>query len=676
MLRLLSLIKQLFYRLLVSNPALKPQQLTSRLTTVTEANSMNISGSNITNINITTPGYDATQFGNAASLTSTSFRDWRFRVQAINGVPQSNWYTDTANNWPTNGVPPSSPISKKFFGLQWWDSPYNGGTTGDVGTYFGVNTIVLPSVLAVGGLRLWDTGTLWKDIEKSQGSYTWTNMDWFVNNANALGWDVYYTMGGPPQWYAARPNEPGPYGNGTACEPADISGAWYTWCQAVANRYKGKITHYGFWNEAAYCDQYGGDSNPNNKYYYLGNSSINPTIPNGSTFTINGVTVTTGSTTTVAALVASINSASIPGVTATLVSGAQIKFKLTGSARIPSGAYYSMTITDGTNTPMALCGITATNYVFNGGFFTGNVQSMQWIAANTVTAISAIDSAAKFVAPSCSGDAGSMRLFLTGNAMVGGDQTPNTNSLGYKSTKILDYHPYRAFPDVLPILSEADYGGQSNIMYYMWINWGASLNEVGAQSAGFETWLGEFGWWLVGPNTVAYGSNDDASAISDLSQLAINLCKYYCLASQMGFTRVFLYGTSRGSQRSSLGANYGPPLVPLLVNPDNTLTVAGKGYNQMARWLQGATPGGFTVVNATTWACRYTRGSDQAYIVWRSQNQTDQKNYDLMSWPGAVQYETLTGSVTPVTSSNGLIPIGRFPVLVQFNTNTWGTAWP
>ena len=81
-------------------------------------------------------------------------------------------------------------------------------------------------------------------------------------------------------------------------------------------------------------------------------------IVNGSTLTINQITVTTSGSATVSGLAASINSASIPGVVAGVSSYNQLMLFVTSDAKSNNITVDGkMIITDGTNTPLALCGV-------------------------------------------------------------------------------------------------------------------------------------------------------------------------------------------------------------------------------------------------------------------------------------------------------------------------------
>jgi len=51
-----------------------------------------------------------------------------------------------------------------------------------------------------GTLRLWDTSTLWSDLNPSAGTYTWGNLDRQISLAQANGAQIILTFGGTPPW--------------------------------------------------------------------------------------------------------------------------------------------------------------------------------------------------------------------------------------------------------------------------------------------------------------------------------------------------------------------------------------------------------------------------------------------------------------------------------------------
>jgi hypothetical protein len=103
----------------------------------------------------------------------------------------------------------------------------------------------------LGGVRLWDAGIRWDQVEKKQGEYDWERFDKAVDTAEASGAEeIMYVLGSTPEWAASfiRPDTYY-YGGGTASEPKKLS-YWRDWVRAVATRYKGRITSYQIWNEA------------------------------------------------------------------------------------------------------------------------------------------------------------------------------------------------------------------------------------------------------------------------------------------------------------------------------------------------------------------------------------------------------------------------------------------
>jgi hypothetical protein len=102
-----------------------------------------------------------------------------------------------------------------------------------------------------GALRLWDNGTAWSQIETARGRYNWELLDRAVANAEKQKVkDILLVLGSTPTWNAKR-IVPGDYPvPGAASAPKDLE-AWDDFVQAVAERYKGRITAYQIWNEAS-----------------------------------------------------------------------------------------------------------------------------------------------------------------------------------------------------------------------------------------------------------------------------------------------------------------------------------------------------------------------------------------------------------------------------------------
>ncbi|MEZ5184672.1 MAG: hypothetical protein R2720_02910 [Candidatus Nanopelagicales bacterium] len=103
----------------------------------------------------------------------------------------------------------------------------------------------------LGGVRLWDSGVRWDQIETSRGEFDWERLDTAVATAEQSGArEISYILGSTPEWAAkyVRPDKYY-YGGGTASEPKKLK-YWREWVREVATRYKGRITSYQIWNEA------------------------------------------------------------------------------------------------------------------------------------------------------------------------------------------------------------------------------------------------------------------------------------------------------------------------------------------------------------------------------------------------------------------------------------------
>ncbi len=103
----------------------------------------------------------------------------------------------------------------------------------------------------LGGVRIWDNGVRWDQIEKQRGVYDWDKLDRIVANAKKAGArDITYVLGSTPEWAAQRIDPVNfYYGGGTASDVKQMS-YWRQWVRAVATRYEGRITSYQIWNEA------------------------------------------------------------------------------------------------------------------------------------------------------------------------------------------------------------------------------------------------------------------------------------------------------------------------------------------------------------------------------------------------------------------------------------------
>jgi hypothetical protein len=123
------------------------------------------------------------------------------------------------------------------------------------------------------GIRLWNTGTTWADLNPSMGTYDWTQMDKWLASAGQHNNNVLYTFGGVPQWASSNPSDPICIPLPGNCDPprdlnADGTGTDQIWkdfitalVQHNANSPTAHIRHWEMWNE------------PHNGFYWNGTSA-------------------------------------------------------------------------------------------------------------------------------------------------------------------------------------------------------------------------------------------------------------------------------------------------------------------------------------------------------------------------------------------------------------------
>jgi hypothetical protein len=132
--------------------------------------------------------------------------------------------------------------------------------------HIGSPNIVWPTV-PFGGLRLWDTGTGWSQINSSQGHFDFAQLDAFAQDAQMNGADLLYNLARTPTWASSDPSDSScaydVSGEGGAgqCDPpndlnADGSGTnqhWIDWVTAIAQHNAtssyAHIKYYEIWNE-------------------------------------------------------------------------------------------------------------------------------------------------------------------------------------------------------------------------------------------------------------------------------------------------------------------------------------------------------------------------------------------------------------------------------------------
>ena len=119
------------------------------------------------------------------------------------------------------------------------------------------NSIPWPSI-PFGAFRFWGTQTTWSDMNPSDGSYNFAEMDaWFAIAAKNGMTDFLYTFGETPAWVASQAANKGCDHYPESCNPpkdvnADGTGAdqyWKNFVAAVVKHANGRIKYWEVWNE-------------------------------------------------------------------------------------------------------------------------------------------------------------------------------------------------------------------------------------------------------------------------------------------------------------------------------------------------------------------------------------------------------------------------------------------
>jgi hypothetical protein len=119
--------------------------------------------------------------------------------------------------------------------------------------------------IPVHAMRLWDSNTLWCQIDNgtASGQYDFGQLDAMLGQASRLGADVEFTFGGTPTW-AVTGSYPQPAvtdqcdWNMAASRPPANESSWINFVTALVTNAKGKINAYELWNEADYAPYWSG----------------------------------------------------------------------------------------------------------------------------------------------------------------------------------------------------------------------------------------------------------------------------------------------------------------------------------------------------------------------------------------------------------------------------------
>lgn len=115
------------------------------------------------------------------------------------------------------------------------------------------------------GATITGTGLCWSDAEPVQGQYNWDAIyytDFCVDEILARGLEPTFFVGLTPQWAALYPDLP-PHRTPPAEEYVE---EFMDFHRFVANRYKGKVKYYLFWNEPNGCSWINDNCNNSDSY--------------------------------------------------------------------------------------------------------------------------------------------------------------------------------------------------------------------------------------------------------------------------------------------------------------------------------------------------------------------------------------------------------------------------
>jgi hypothetical protein len=85
----------------------------------------------------------------------------------------------------------------------------------------------------------------WSDIETGQGRFNWGGVDRVVNKARSLGLNIFATFAYTPQWASSGNADGQSFGN-----DVPRPGFYERALREAVRRYRGKVFHWGLWNEA------------------------------------------------------------------------------------------------------------------------------------------------------------------------------------------------------------------------------------------------------------------------------------------------------------------------------------------------------------------------------------------------------------------------------------------
>jgi Putative Ig domain len=180
------------------------------------------------------------------SGTTTQTGVFTFTVQLADASSPKQTATQSLTLTVNNSSGNTGGIKQSFFGADFNGSKVWPPTDGQ------------NQIATLTGLRLWDSGIKWGQINTSKGTYGWTEFDNWLGRAESANMDVLYTFGDTPQW-ATSPTapggcvSPGPYSCGA---PTDVNSDgtgtdanFSAFVTAIVTHAAGRVAYWELWNE-------------------------------------------------------------------------------------------------------------------------------------------------------------------------------------------------------------------------------------------------------------------------------------------------------------------------------------------------------------------------------------------------------------------------------------------
>jgi hypothetical protein len=186
------------------------------------------------------------QTSDSLSGTTSQTGQFSFTVQVSDSSSPVQTVTQPLTLTVSAATNSGPTIAQSFFGADFNGHQIWPGTDG------------MGATATLAGLRLWDNGVKWSEIETANGTYDWTTFNEWLDLAQQANVDVLYTFGATPQFAAATTppancNSPGPY----SCAPptdvnADGTGTdamFQAFVTALVTQAAGRVSYYELWNE-------------------------------------------------------------------------------------------------------------------------------------------------------------------------------------------------------------------------------------------------------------------------------------------------------------------------------------------------------------------------------------------------------------------------------------------